>query len=68
MLVHRGESGLEPNLSPVVLTLVEEAKWMRILGLKIPENYNSVTMATVKKTYAQVNVRCTQMMYIVFFL
>ena len=37
---------------------------MRILGLKIPENYNSVTMATVKQTYAQVNVRRAQMIII----
>ena len=44
------------NLHPTILTMLEEAKWMRRLGLKIPEKFHTLNMANVKKTYDQLKV------------
>ena len=44
------------NLHPTILTMLEEAKWMRRLGLKIPDRFHTLNMANVKKTYGQLKV------------
>jgi hypothetical protein len=42
--------------------MLEEAKWMRRVNLKIPEVLHIVTIANVKKTYSQLLVsQCTQL-------
>ena len=56
MLVHCGETGLGVNLSSAVVTLLEETKWMKVLGLKIPNTFNAATMATIKSHHAQLKV------------
>ncbi len=54
MLVH--DSVLGVNLSTAVVTLLEETKWMKVLGLKIPDTFNTATMATIKSNYYQLKV------------
>ena len=44
------------NLHPTILTMLEEAKWMRRLGLKIPDAFHTLHMADVKKTHDQLKV------------
>ena len=47
------------NLHPTVLSVLEEAKWMRRLGLKIPESFHTLNMANVKRTHAQLKVKAS---------
>ena len=49
---------MEVNLHPTIVSMLEEAKWMRRLGLKIPENFHTLNMADVKRTHAQLKVKC----------
>ena len=49
---------MEVNLHPTIVSMLEEAKWMRRLGLKIPESFHTLNMADVKKTHAQLKVCC----------
>ena len=44
------------NLHPTIVSMLEEAKWMRRLGLKIPESFHTLNMADVKQTHAQLKV------------
>ncbi len=62
MLAKSEEGGLCSNLSLAVVTLMEEAKWMRILGLKVPDNFNAVTLSSIKSDYAQIKVNSLQCM------
>ena len=56
MLV-RKEGILVPNLYFSVVSMMEEAKWMQRLGVKVPAQAHSVTIATVKQHYDQLKVR-----------
>lgn len=48
---------LEPNLHSSVVSMMEEAKWMAQLGVKVPPEANSITMVTIKKYHDQIKVR-----------
>ena len=52
----RHEGVLEPNLHSSVVSMMEEAKWMARLGVKVPPQANSVTMTNIKKCYDQLKV------------
>ena len=52
------------NLHPTILTMLEEAKWMRRLGLKIPDTFHTLHMADVKKTHDQLKVERSVHMHI----
>lgn len=56
VLVHRNGI-LEPNLHSSVVSMMEEAKWMAQLGVKVPSEANSITMVTIKKHHDQIKVR-----------
>lgn len=47
---------LEPNLHSSVVSMIEEAKWMAQLGVKVPPEANSITMVTIKKHHDQIKV------------
>lgn len=50
------DGAMSVNLHPTILTMLEEAKWMRRLGLKIPDAFHTLHMADVKKTHDQLKV------------
>ena len=50
------EGSMVVNLHPTILSMIEEAKWMRRLGLKVPEKFHVLNMADVKKTHDQLAV------------
>lgn len=50
------EGVMEPNLHHCVLSLLEEAKWMGHLGMKIPPEANSTTIISVKKHFDKLKV------------
>ena len=52
----RREGVLLPNLNFSVVSMMEEAKWIAHLGVKVPPEANSVTMATVKKHHDHLKV------------
>ena len=55
-LLVREEGVLKPNLHPAIVAMLEEAKWMRRLGLKIPPAFHALSMSNVKQTYDQLKV------------
>lgn len=57
-LLVMNDGAMVVNLHPTIVSMLEEAKWMRRLGLKIPENFHTLNMANVKKTHAQLKVTC----------
>ena len=52
----RREGILQPNLNFSVVSMMEEAKWMAHLGVKVPPEANSVTVVTVKKHHDHLKV------------
>lgn len=52
----RKEGILVPNLDFSVVSMMEEAKWMQRLGVKVPTQAHSVTIAAVKQHYDQLKV------------
>ena len=55
-LLVMSDGAMSVNLHPTILTMLEEAKWMRRLGLKIPDAFHTLNMANVKKTHDQLKV------------
>ena len=51
------DGAMSVNLHPTIPTMLEEAKWMRRLGLKIPDAFHTLNMANVKKTHDQLKVQ-----------
>ena len=47
---------MEPNLHSSVVSMMEEAKWMAHLGMKVPPEANSPTLVSIKKHYNQLKV------------
>lgn len=56
-LLQRRDGKYHPNLHHSITTMLEEAKWMSRLNLKIPEILHIITIANVKRTYSQLLVR-----------
>ena len=55
-LLVMSEGDMVVNLHPTIVSMLEEAKWMRRLGLKIPNSFHTLNMADVKRTHAQLKV------------
>lgn len=55
-LLVMSEGDMVVNLHPTIVSMLEEAKWMRRLGLKIPNNFHTLNMTDVKRTHAQLKV------------
>ena len=47
---------MEPNLHSSVVSMMEEAKWMTHLGMKVPPEASSAVLISVKKNYDQLKV------------
>ena len=52
----RQEGILAPNLDFSIVSMMEEAKWMAHLGVKVPPRANSVTVVTVKQHHDHLKV------------
>ncbi len=55
-LLARQDGNICANLHPTIVSMYEEAKWMRRLNLKVPPAYHALTMANMKETYDQIKV------------
>lgn len=44
------------NLDPTVVGILEEAKWMRTLRLKVPDAFHTLSMVGVKHTHDHIKV------------
>ena len=55
-LLCRREGVLSVNLDLVIVSMLEEAKWMRRLGYKIPPSFQTITLANVKQTHSRIKV------------
>ena len=47
---------LTVNLGPAMVGLLEEAKWIRTLRLKVPDAFHTLSMADVKHTHDRIKV------------
>ena len=52
----RCDGVMEPNLHSSVVFMMEEAKWMTHLGMKVPPEVHSTTLICLKKNYDQLKV------------
>ena len=55
MLV-RHDGIMRPNLDPSIVCMMEEAKWISYLGLKVPPEAHSDTLIAVKQHHDQLKV------------
>lgn len=47
---------MKVNLHPIIVNMLEEAKWIRRLGFEVPPELHRISLANVKANYDQLKV------------
>ena len=47
---------MKVNLHPIIVNMLEEAKWIRRLGYEVPPELHRISLANVKANYDQLKV------------